>query len=114
MNFLPARVTGEEGSPPCSSTTGADAPHPRRPNATCPARQALLLGIRPEHMTEQTRAGPAGAGAVMIVDVVEPMGMETMVHFRIGGTPTVARIAPETTAEPNVPMLAFADMNKCT
>ena len=38
----------------------------------------LVFGIRPEHVTE-VRAYGAGAEFSLPVEVVEPMGMETMV-----------------------------------
>ena len=40
----------------------------------------VVFGIRPEHITE-TRAYSAGAEFAAPIDVVEPMGMETMVYF---------------------------------
>ena len=39
--------------------------------------QLVVLGIRPEHLTV------APSGLVMIVDLVEPMGSETLVHGHV-------------------------------
>ena len=56
----------------------------------------MLLGLRPEHLTEypRTTASRASAGSTTRVDVVEPMGMETLVHFFIDGAPICARSIP--------------------
>ena len=108
MNFLPGRLEGgairlDDGQvlalPP--DRAARYAPHGNRP---------MLFGIRPEHLTEQPRPGSAPLSAS--VDVLEPMGMETMVHFRTGGTPTVARVSPDTPAQPGHPLPLHADMKQ--
>ena len=38
--------------------------------------------------------------------------METLVHFRVAGTQVVARVAPETPAQPGAPLALHADMNQ--
>ena len=46
----------------------------------------MVLGLRPEHLFEYHETGrPGWARVDLPVDVVEPMGMETMVHFFIDG-----------------------------
>ena len=57
------------------------------------AGKPLLFGIRPEHITE-----PRGSERGMfsefatVLDVVEPMGTETMVFFKLGGEAVSGRI----------------------
>jgi len=46
------------------------------------------------------------------VDVVEPMGMETMVHFFIDGIPLCARCEPQTLAEPGEILPLTVDLNQ--
>jgi len=55
----------------------------------------MLLGLRPEHITE-TRGRENGVGQEFPValDVVEPMGMETMVFFKVDGTEVCGRVEP--------------------
>jgi len=55
----------------------------------------LVFGLRPEHLTE-TRGSENGVGQEFPVtlDVVEPMGMETMVFFKIDGTEVCGRVEP--------------------
>ena len=46
----------------------------------------MTLGLRPEHLTETHDSEKPGVARMDApVDVVEPMGMETMVHFFIDG-----------------------------
>ena len=74
------------------------------------AGRPMLLGIRPEHLAARARPGSAPLNAA--VEVVEPMGMETMVHFRLGATASVARLPPETEARPGAVLPLHADMNQ--
>lgn len=55
----------------------------------------VIFGLRPEHITE-TRGTENGVGQEFPVDldVVEPMGMETMVYFRVKGTEICGRVEP--------------------
>jgi multiple sugar transport system ATP-binding protein len=55
----------------------------------------VLFGLRPEHITE-TRGSENGVGQEfpVVLDVVEPMGMETMVFFKIDGTEVCGRVEP--------------------
>jgi len=72
----------------------------------------MVLGLRPEHLFEFHETGRVGwARMDAPVDVVEPMGMETMVHFFLDGTPVCARVDPATHAVPNEIVPLTADMN---
>src|SRR6202161_4591009 len=72
----------------------------------------MVFGMRPEHLFEYHEQGRPGWERVDLkVDVVEPMGMETMVHFFLGGDPICARVAPETEAHPEQILPLTADMN---
>jgi len=73
----------------------------------------MVLGLRPEHLFEYHESGRPGWTRVELpVDVVEPMGMETMVHFFIDGTPICARVDPATHAEPGEMLPLTADLNQ--
>ena len=52
----------------------------------------VIVGIRPEHFV--THADPAMTLAAK-VQVVEPLGSDTLVHFAIGGEMLTARMPPE-------------------
>ncbi len=106
MNFWPVRVV--DGSLRLGDGQVVPLPDQRRDRYASLAGQSLLLGIRPEHLTEQPR--PTSAPVQVTVDVLEPMGMETMVHMRVAGTQAVARVAPETAAAPGAPLTLHADL----
>jgi ABC-type sugar transport system ATPase subunit len=54
-----------------------------------------ILGVRPEHL-RLARADLQGRGLAAEVEVVEPLGAETLVYCRAGEHRAVARVAPET------------------
>jgi multiple sugar transport system ATP-binding protein len=72
----------------------------------------MTLGLRPEHLTETRESQKAGVQQMnALVDVVEPMGMETLVHFFIDGVAMCARVDPLTVARPGEILPLAADMN---
>jgi multiple sugar transport system ATP-binding protein len=72
----------------------------------------MVFGVRPEHLFEYHEQRKEGWERVDLkVDVVEPMGMETMVHFFVGADPICARVAPETECHPERMLPLTADMN---
>ena len=56
----------------------------------------LEFGIRPEHLTEvrHPREGESVAPMSAMLDVVEPMGMETLAYFTMNGAEVCARMDP--------------------
>ena len=103
MNFLPVRVL-DEGGLKLQLATGVKLPvPPQRVDRYSPYKgREMTLGLRPEHLTEthELTRKPNVAHIDALVDVVEPMGMETLVHFFIDGAPVCARIDPGTHAAP--------------
>jgi multiple sugar transport system ATP-binding protein len=114
MNFLNCRVVDANGGLAVAVTDRITLPIP-------PARadrygkfkgKQMILGLRPEHLFEYHESGrPGWARMEAPVDVVEPMGMETLVHFFLSGTPVCARVDPATHAVPNEMLPLSADMN---
>ncbi len=111
MNFIPCRLIETSGALAVRLGDGLSLPVPaERVSAYRPhTDRAMILGMRPEHITE-TRAYGAGAEFAMPVDVVEPMGMETMVYFIIDGTEVCARVSPEAAMAPGESMRFMAEM----
>jgi multiple sugar transport system ATP-binding protein len=58
------------------------------------AGKRVTLGVRPEALHPATGADPADCCFDTTVDVVEPLGNEILVNFRLGGAPMVARVDP--------------------
>jgi multiple sugar transport system ATP-binding protein len=114
MNFLPVTVVGHGEGLGVRLTDGTVLAIP----AARVARYApykdrnMVLGLRPEHLTDVADAGRDGfVPLTAIVDVVEPMGMETLIHFFIGDAPVIARCDPATTAQPGQPLPLVVNMN---
>ena len=115
MNVFPVRVDGTAEALHVVMADGATLPIPEARTARYAAHlgQAMLLGLRPEHLTDMPQAGKPGTALLTVTpDVVEPMGMETMVHFAIDGHALCARCAPLTAAAPGVPLVLTADMTQ--
>jgi multiple sugar transport system ATP-binding protein len=99
MNFIPARLEGNGSGLMLrlSDDLSFRVPESRAARYRDAAGKELLFGLRPEHITE-TRGQNGGAGSgqdfTVTLDVVEPMGMETMVFFHIGGTEVCGRVEP--------------------
>jgi multiple sugar transport system ATP-binding protein len=114
MNFIPARL-GNAGDGLClvlSDTVSLPIP-PERAGRYAPFKdKEMLLGLRPEHLTE-ARSNPRPGVAPMdaLVDVTEPMGMETLVHFHINDIKLCARCDPAITNGPGDLMPMAADLN---
>ena len=71
----------------------------------------LVFGLRPEHITE--RRGdlrPDCQEFDATLDVVEPMGMETMVYFMVDGIEVCGRVNPASAGAPGQPMHLVAEL----
>ncbi|MDP1585577.1 MAG: sn-glycerol-3-phosphate ABC transporter ATP-binding protein UgpC, partial [Bradyrhizobium sp.] len=72
----------------------------------------LLLGIRPEHITEaKQHAEPGVEPFDVTLDVIEPMGMETMIYFIMEGAEICGRVNPNADARAGAPMRLAMDLN---
>jgi multiple sugar transport system ATP-binding protein len=75
--------------------------------------QEVIFGLRPEHITEPRRKDrDQQCEFAATLDVVEPMGMETMVYFTVDGQEVCGRVDPESAAGPGEAMRLYADMNR--
>jgi len=114
MNFIPCRVEAEGGGLAVKIGSDISLPIPaNRLDRYGPHKgKAMTFGIRPEHLTEvHDNAKPGSAPLSAKVDVVEPMGMETMVHMHIMGEPVCARVDPHAHCAPDEVMPLLADMS---
>jgi multiple sugar transport system ATP-binding protein len=99
MNFAKARVRGntlEFADGVSLPLAGAAA------RASAADGREVVVGIRPEHFG-------IGGGATLTgrVDVVEPLGSDTLVHFTLGGANLTARVEPKMRPQPGE-MLSLA------
>ncbi|WP_234685668.1 ABC transporter ATP-binding protein [Bradyrhizobium monzae] len=115
MNFIPCRLEDAGGALQIRLTDriGFALPPARaaRYNAL-PRTDKLLLGIRPEHLTESNAHLEPGVEPFdTVLDVTEPMGMETLVYFGLEGTPVCGRVNPNAGAKDGAPMRLAMDLN---
>ena len=93
MNFLAATV--ENGALRLDQGLLLTVPQA----AGLPHGQKLVVGIRPEHLL------PGAGGLVMQVELLEPLGSETVVHGRLpDGTALTARMPGEVTSDGALPV----------
>jgi len=70
------------------------------------------LGIRPEHLSEaNAHAEPGVEPFETVLDVTEPMGMETLVYFTLEGTQMCGRVSPAAGAREGAPLRLAVDLN---
>jgi multiple sugar transport system ATP-binding protein len=118
MNFLPCDVMeGNGGGLAIRLQDNIVLPVPaNRVSRYAPFKgRKMTFGLRPEHLFEfhdEARSRPGYEPVNLKVDVVEPMGMETMVHFFLGHDPICARVAPDTDCHPDQMLALTADMNQ--
>jgi multiple sugar transport system ATP-binding protein len=71
----------------------------------------LLFGLRPEHISEHRGTlAPGQQEFSATLDVVEPMGMETMVYFMIDGAEICGRVDPAAAGNTGETMRLVADL----
>jgi multiple sugar transport system ATP-binding protein len=115
MNFLPCRLEESGGRLSVRLSDRFAFPLPparaaRYQNA--PRTDGLLLGLRPEHITEaKPHAEPGVEAFDAVLDVTEPMGMETLVYFTLDATQVCARVSPGAGARDGAPLRLAMDLN---
>ena len=74
--------------------------------------EKLLLGLRPEHITEAKAHPEPGIEAFdTVLDVTEPMGMETLIYFTLEGTQICGRVNPNAGALDGGALRVAVDLN---
>ncbi|MFC7737395.1 sn-glycerol-3-phosphate import ATP-binding protein UgpC [Roseomonas sp. GCM10028921] len=86
MNFIPAALDQGNASARLADGTLVPFPEGHRPGS---AGQPITLGVRPEHLL----AGEGEGAIPLAVELIEPLGSETVVHGRApGGLAVTARL----------------------
>ena len=113
MNLIPCRLERDGAGliVRVSDAISLPVPPSLAPRYQAVAGRELILGLRPEHLTEP-RHGDQEAGCCFAVtlDVVEPMGMETMVFFTVNGAELCGRVDPAAAKGPGESMLLCANV----
>src|ERR1700732_5025418 len=114
MNFLPTRIeqNGEALIVRLSEALAFPIPATHTQRYRASVGKDLVFGLRPEHITEpRGEARDPRCEFTVTLDVVEPMGMETMVFFTVNATEICARVEPSAASGPGQPMRLYANLN---
>jgi multiple sugar transport system ATP-binding protein len=97
MNFLRGRLAADASR--VTLGDGATLTLGERQRAACRDRAGgeIVLGVRPEHFSP---AGGAAADLAAAVEVIEPLGSDTLVFFSVAGAEAVARVPPRVKVRP--------------
>jgi multiple sugar transport system ATP-binding protein len=120
MNLIPARLVGAngglaielaraEGTPAMLPLTG------RNDAWAAHAGKDVILGVRPEHISDPTNAeaqGPEHHRLDALVEVTEPTGPDTLAVMLLGGVEATARLRADTKARPGELSTFMVDMSK--
>jgi multiple sugar transport system ATP-binding protein len=114
MNLIPCRLeqNGVGLRVRISETVSLPVPAAQSGRYQSLTGKELIFGLRPEHITEPRRSdGDQEREFAATLDVVEPMGMETMVYFTVEGQEVCGRVEPSSAAGPGEPMRLYANMD---
>lgn len=114
MNFVPCRLVraNEQLSLDLGKGIVLPVPPSRADRYGVYADREMVLGLRPEHLTELKGSDkPNVARLDARLEVTEPMGMEIVVHFRIDGTALCGRVDPATRAVAGETLPMSVDLN---
>jgi multiple sugar transport system ATP-binding protein len=73
--------------------------------------KSIIFGIRPEHLTEETKNG-SHAPVSSTIDIAEPMGSESLVYLRAGTGNLIARIHGEALYHMGQPLTVYVNLDK--
>ena len=115
MNFIPCRLEDVGGRLHVRLTDRISFPLPAARAARYKGvtrADKLLLGLRPEHIAEaKSHQEPGIESFDVVLDVTEPMGMETFVYFTLEGTQICGRVNPNAGARDGAPLRLAVDLN---
>jgi len=115
MNFLPCRLEEIAGRLHVRLTDRIAFPLPPDRAARyqkVERSEKLLLGLRPEHVTEANAHLHEGVEAFdAVLDVTEPMGMETLIYFTLEGRQVCGRVNPNACARDGGALRLAMDLN---
>jgi multiple sugar transport system ATP-binding protein len=114
MNFIPCRIeqAGSNLRARISDKVALPVPQANETRYRAMVGKEVVLGLRPEHITEPRHNGrDEGRDFTVTLDVVEPLGMETMVFFAVDGTEICGRVEPNSAADAGTPMKLYANMD---
>jgi len=116
MNFMSAELVRDDGSLSVRLSDGIELalPAARAEKVAGRRDQAVVLGVRPEHMSRalpgDARVGLARVSA--LIDLVQPTGARTYATFKLGGAEVVAELQAHDVSQPGTHVELAIDMNR--
>ncbi len=116
MNFMPCRleeVGGKLQYPPDRPHRLSAAAGPRGAISGRGAKREIAAGhpARAHHGSEARIRSPGVETFDAVLDVTEPMGMETLIYFTLEGTQVCGRVNPNAGARDGGPLRLAVDLN---
>nr|WP_321982793.1 sn-glycerol-3-phosphate ABC transporter ATP-binding protein UgpC [uncultured Cohaesibacter sp.] len=114
MNLLPAQLVGSAEAPSISLENGSSLPMASEGGKSVWAAakdKSIIFGIRPEAIS----ISPEDEAMVpfdVVIEEVEPLGIETIIYFNIGEASASARIPPHVHVNPGDALKLYADMSR--
>ncbi len=112
MNILPATLESGGKAARLDGGSVIALPAELASRAAPLAGKPVLFGTRPEHLAEQAAGAADAASLLADVLLVEPMGMDTLVHARVGEETVIARCDPSVAARPGEAMRFGVDVGR--
>jgi multiple sugar transport system ATP-binding protein len=116
MNFVPATLEAADGATAVriAEKYRLVLPASRAEHYQSDAGRPVLVGIRPEHMYRAAGGdAPSDHSRLDVaVEIVEPMGANTLVNFHLGETSMLVRLDGSTAEQPGDALALDVDMNR--
>ena len=91
MNLVPAKIVSVNGGLKLDFEGRFQVPVPEKPGAAIEAGMEVIMGLRTEDLLIDSRRFPEDWRVESVVEVVEPLGSETLVHVDLRGTAFIAK-----------------------
>jgi multiple sugar transport system ATP-binding protein len=100
MSVVPATVASDGSRIELSDGTSLPVPESQRARARSAHGRPIELGLRPEHVRPGEAREPGEVALDASVEVIEPLGSETLTWLTIGGKSMTGRFPPEQGVRP--------------
>jgi ABC-type sugar transport system ATPase subunit len=100
MSVVPATVDADGSSLALADGTRLPVPEGRRGTARAASGRPIELGLRPEHLRPGEAREPGDVAVDARVEVIEPLGSETLTWLTVGGRSMTGRFPPEQGVRP--------------
>src|SRR5215217_2634272 len=100
MSVVPAKMAADGSRIDLSDGTSLPVPEMHRRMAQAASGRPIELGLRPEHVRPGEAREPGDVALDANVEVIEPLGSETLTWLNVGGRSMTGRFPPELGTKP--------------